>query len=59
MCGAYQLVFLFSVEAENILMFERDLVSVPMGVPTPASIDEARERQEENKRLNKVHEVFI
>lgn len=47
------------MEAENILMFERDLVSLPMGVPSPASIDEARERQEENKRLNKVHEVFI
>lgn len=41
------------MEAENILMFERDLVSMPMGVPTPSTIDEARERQEENKRLNK------
>lgn len=48
-----------AVEAENILVFERELVSMPMGVPTPASIDEARERQEESKRLNKVHEVFI
>ncbi|KAK4300149.1 hypothetical protein Pmani_017552 [Petrolisthes manimaculis] len=47
------------LEAENILVFERDLVSLPMGVPTPATIDEARERQEETKRLNKVHEVFI
>ncbi|XP_027217103.1 plasminogen receptor (KT) isoform X1 [Penaeus vannamei] len=41
------------MEAENILVFERELVSMPMGVPTPASIDEARERQEESKRLNK------
>ncbi|XP_066990711.1 plasminogen receptor (KT) isoform X1 [Macrobrachium rosenbergii] len=41
------------MEAENILLFERDLVSIPMGVPTPSSIDEARERQEESKRLNK------
>lgn len=47
------------MEAENIIMFERDLVSLPMGVPTPSTIDEARERQEETKRLNKVHEVFI
>lgn len=51
--------FIFSVEAENIIMFEHDLVALPMGIPSPASIDEARERQEESKRLNKVHEVFI
>nr|XP_045606505.1 plasminogen receptor (KT)-like isoform X1 [Procambarus clarkii] len=46
------------MEAENILIFEHELVSLPMGVPTPATIDEARERQEETKRLNKVHERF-
>lgn len=47
------------MEAENILNFENDLVTLPLGIPTPGSIDEARERQEENIRLNKVHEVFI
>ena len=47
------------MEAENILSYEHDLVALPMGLPTPATIDEARERQEEDKRLNKVHEVFI
>ncbi|XP_064120531.1 plasminogen receptor (KT)-like isoform X1 [Macrobrachium nipponense] len=47
------------MEAENILLFERDLVSIPMGVPTPSSIDEARERQEESKRLNKMDKVIL
>lgn len=50
---------LLSVEAENILSFENELVTLPLGTPTPSSIDEARLRQEESKRLNKVHEVFI
>lgn len=47
------------VEAENILGFERELVALPGGLPTPASLDEARMRHEEARRLNKVHEVFI
>ncbi|KAA0204016.1 hypothetical protein HAZT_HAZT000790 [Hyalella azteca] len=51
--------FMCCLEAENILGFERELVALPGGLPTPASLDEARMRQEEARRLNKVHEVFI
>ncbi|CAL4171510.1 unnamed protein product, partial [Meganyctiphanes norvegica] len=42
-----------NMEAENILLFEKDLVNMPLGLPSPSSIDEARERQEESQRLNK------
>jgi len=45
------------MEAENILLFERDLVSLPLGTPSLSSIDEARERQEEAKRLNKIYRL--
>ncbi|KAL7643611.1 UNVERIFIED_CONTAM: hypothetical protein RMT77_005594 [Armadillidium vulgare] len=41
------------MEAENILNFESDVLNLPFGAPTPSSIDEARQRQEETKRLNK------
>lgn len=59
-CSIMALHFLLiAVEAENILGFERELVALPGGLPTPASLDEARMRHEEARRLNKVHELFI
>ncbi|XP_076049230.1 plasminogen receptor (KT)-like [Oratosquilla oratoria] len=46
------------LEAENILSFEHDLVAMPHGISTPSTIDEARERQEESKRLNKKYRLY-
>lgn len=56
---ALHFLLLIAVEAENILGFERELVALPGGLPTPASLDEARMRHEEARRFNKVHELFI
>lgn len=52
MCYGSKLARL-KMEAENILGFERELVALPGGLPTPASLDEARMRHEEARRLNK------
>jgi len=41
------------MEAENILTWEREAVALPGGLPSPASLDEARARQTEARRLNK------
>ncbi len=38
-------------EAENILMFEPDLVEMPAGLPTVASIDAARMKQEDEAKF--------
>jgi len=41
------------MEAENILTWEREVVALPGGLPSPATLDEARARQTEARRLNK------
>ncbi|CAH1121565.1 unnamed protein product [Ceutorhynchus assimilis] len=40
------------VEAEHIVQFEPDLLELPLGVPTPASIDLKRMQNEEHKKLH-------
>ena len=39
-------------EAESILMFERDLIEMPSGLPTVASLDVGRLKQEENSKYH-------
>ena len=39
-------------EAESILMFERDLVEMPGGLPTVSSLDVGRMQQEENAKYH-------
>uniref|UniRef100_T1J1M9 Plasminogen receptor (KT) n=1 Tax=Strigamia maritima TaxID=126957 RepID=T1J1M9_STRMM len=46
-------------EAENILEYETQLIHLPNGVPTAQSIDQARQRQHEEQRIRKVHELYI
>jgi len=41
-------------EAENILMFESDLVDSPAGLPTVASLDVARAQQAENAKYKAI-----
>ncbi|KAH1023151.1 plasminogen receptor (KT) [Dendroctonus ponderosae] len=40
------------VEAEHIMQFEAHLLELPLGVPTPASIDLKRMQNDEQKRLH-------
>lgn len=40
------------VEAEHIMQFEQDLLSLPLGVPTPSSIDIARMQTDDHKKLH-------
>lgn len=37
-------------EAENILMFERDLIEIPTGLPSLSSLDVARQQMEEDAK---------
>ena len=37
-------------EAENILMFERDLLEVPTGLPSVSSLDMGRQKMEEEAK---------
>ena len=39
-------------EAENILMFEKDLIEIPSGLPTVSSLDVGRMQQEENAKYH-------
>ena len=39
-------------EAESILMFERDLIEMPSGLPTVSSLDVGRMQQEENSKYH-------
>ncbi|XP_046405237.1 plasminogen receptor (KT) [Ischnura elegans] len=39
-------------EAENIIQFETDLLELPCGLPTASSIDQARLKEEEKKKLH-------
>ena len=39
-------------EAENILMFEKDLIQSPLGLPTISSLDVGRMQLEEEKRYH-------
>ena len=39
-------------EAESILMFERDLIEMPTGLPTISSLDVGRIKQEENQKYH-------
>lgn len=39
-----------NAEAENILMFERDLVDIPTGLPTVSSLDMARLQMHEEAK---------
>lgn len=39
-------------EAENILMFERDLIESPLGLPTISTLDVGRMQLEEQKRYH-------
>ncbi|XP_060536919.1 plasminogen receptor (KT) [Cylas formicarius] len=40
------------VEAEHIMQFEEDLLELPLGVPTPSSIDLKRMQNDEQKKLH-------
>ncbi|KAJ8926819.1 hypothetical protein NQ314_020667 [Rhamnusium bicolor] len=42
------------VEAEHILQFESDLLTLPLGVPTASSIDLKRLQNDEQKKLHPV-----
>lgn len=42
----------FLVEADHIMQFEQDLLALPLGVPTAASIDLARIENDEQKKLH-------
>ena len=37
------------IEAENILLYERDLIDMPTGLPTLESIDRARKASDNSK----------
>ena len=39
-------------EAESILMFERDLIEIPSGLPTVSSLDVGRMQQQENAKYH-------
>ena len=39
-------------EAENILMFERDLIESPLGLPTISQLDVGRMQLEEQKKYH-------
>ncbi|XP_030756334.1 plasminogen receptor (KT)-like isoform X2 [Sitophilus oryzae] len=39
------------IEAEHIMQFEEDLLSLPLGVPTASSIDLKRMQNDEQKKL--------
>ena len=39
-------------EAESILMFERDLIDMPSGLPTVSSLDVGRMQQEESAKYH-------
>lgn len=39
-------------EAESILMFEKDLIEIPSGLPTISSLDVGRMQQEENAKYH-------
>lgn len=41
-------------EAENILMFERDLIESPLGLPTIATLDVRRQQTQENAKYHSV-----
>ncbi|XP_038218330.1 plasminogen receptor (KT)-like [Zerene cesonia] len=40
------------MEAEHIMSNEADILKVPCGLPTPASIDERRKLEEETKKIH-------
>lgn len=46
-------------EAENIMEYEAQLLHMPCGVPTAQGIDQARQRQYDEQRTRKVHELYI
>ena len=41
-------------EAENILMFERDLIESPLGLPTISALDVGRMEQAENSKYHSI-----
>ena len=45
-------------EAENILMFERDLIEMPSGLPTISSLDMGRMATEETAKFKAVNKDF-
>ncbi|CAG0905699.1 unnamed protein product [Darwinula stevensoni] len=47
------------VEAEQIMEFEHDSLEMPFGVPSLSSIDQARMRQSDERRLKKVHDIYF
>ncbi|XP_008199052.1 plasminogen receptor (KT) isoform X2 [Tribolium castaneum] len=40
------------VEAEHIMQFEQELLALPLGIPTAASIDLGRMQKDESKKLH-------
>lgn len=40
------------IEAEHIMQFEQDLLALPLGVPSAASIDVGRMEKDEQKKLH-------
>lgn len=49
---SYELLYYFTVEAENIMQFEMDLLELPCGLPSASSIDQARLDNDEKKKLH-------
>lgn len=46
-------------EAENIMEYEAQVLHVPCGMPTVQTLDQARQRQCDEQRTRKVHELYI
>jgi hypothetical protein len=50
--GLYFVLCISTVEAENIMQFEMDLLELPCGLPSASSIDQARLDSDEKKKLH-------
>jgi len=48
----YKFLYFSTVEAENIMQFEMDLLELPCGLPSASSIDQARLDNDEKKKLH-------
>ena len=46
-------------EAETIMDFEKNVLDLPYGVPTASAVDQARMRQTDERRLQKVHDIYF
>ncbi|CAN7944188.1 hypothetical protein HPB47_002537 [Ixodes persulcatus] len=46
-------------EAENILVYEPELLEAPLGLPTVGGIDESREKARDEESFSKAHDIFL